>query len=439
MKTTLKSTAESLGNLVDAKPKPAPAPASLTMPARDLLGMIHKVRSARRASNPTGRFVALAFQKSGYVQATSFDYLVGMEVTYGKFDFSGETHRRLVEDSFLAVALHELIKGAGKDLEVTLNWETFNGVDQLYVQGEGYRLAVPSSHASGGFDDFHYRILAMGLENRVLETTQIHDLVVDVEAFKQLISSVLHAVGKDGTLPILASVQLVITQDRITAFATDRYRLARAWMPISAGFEGKFLLRHEYWKRIAPVLKGAEMTLQFHLDTAYDSEDRLTISGEGYRTVIMGLSGSYPKINELFSYEGKLHGTISAAELKRAVRVIGALTPRNTPFTITGSEDGKSVVISGQIEDGQELLSPPISAQGAERLVIAFNPTFYGQAIRAINSEKIRISFTPIDPNDPINKRGVQTKPVGVTDGLIPLENVQLDQLVMPVRMPNGL
>ncbi|UUX60143.1 DNA polymerase III subunit beta [Glutamicibacter halophytocola] len=420
--TTTLETAEAS---VAAGPK---KPASLTLPARELLAMLKKVRPNARRSFPAAALTALEFQRSGWLKVSTFDYQAGLSVTRGQQDKSKIRQRLVMGDSIIHT-LGELVRGGSKDLEVTLRWtwDRAAEMDRLQMDAGGFELAVPSSLASSSEAEFLEVMTSWPHQPEDGPQRIDRTAIVDVRAFRDLIDQIAHAISTDETLPVLTAFRLEFSADRITALATDRYRLIRSWIPTRLNFDGSILIRLSDWKRIRVLLdKPGDMEITLNRPQMAEAYEDVLFAGKDFRAHAAAVNGEYPKINTLFSSEWASHVTVSASEMLRAARIISTTLERNVPLVLTATEDGTALQITGTNGEA-ESFSPRIAmqAENAQGLRTAFNPKFYQDALKAISGDKIRISY---------NEQG---KGHRITDGAIPLDRLATEELVMPVRLPS--
>ena len=284
-------------------------------------------------------------------------------------------------------------------------------------------VAVAGPAAAPGNEPSHLDVRISGVQAPV-RLGSVAGAVVDVQAFRDLLDSVAHTASKDETLPVLTAINVVFSADRITAYATDRYRLARAWIPSPVAFEGSFLIKLSEWKRIRVLMdKPGDMHLLLIGPVGCSKFETVHFSGKDFAVNALTVNGEYPELRKLFAKDYSSHMVFSVAAMKRASRVIGSTTERNQTFELTSTEDRTALRISTTWEENPAK-SPLIPAEGEADVRTAFNPYFYQEALRALPGDKVRLSFATM------------AQPVRITSGLEPLDSVVLEQLVMPVRLP---
>ncbi|WP_413456041.1 hypothetical protein ACLQ8T_06065 [Glutamicibacter sp. FR1] len=419
MSTTLeKVNAAPVGKITDS--------VAVTVSAREILAVLKKVRASVRPPAPATTLTALRFEETGWVSARTFDFEIGLGAELGTMR-GGMIHERLVLGNVLINVLTEVVRGAVKDLEVTLQWtwDEKEKISRLQLVTDGFELGVPSALGSSSHEGYFTTIHGWPAPESIKDPNGT--ALVDVQAFRALIDQVAHAASKDVTLPALTAISIEFSTDRITAAATDRYRVAKSWIPSRVNFSGRVLMLAKDWARIRVLLdKPGDM----HLFLAGKGEaggfKRLRLKGEGFEASTMAYDGHYPKVGTLYDVAWKQHVTISAATMMRAARIISTVTERNTPLTLESATNHAALQITGQAFEAQAR-SPLVPAEGIteEGIRTAFNPEFYKAALKAVAGDKIRLSFSEMG------------KPVRVTNGAEPLEQLVTEQMIMPVRLPN--
>lgn len=146
-----------------------------------------------------------------------------------------------------------------------------------------------------------------------------NELTVNIGAgdLLNLLGNTLLFASKDSTLPVLNAVQLHLDGDALTAYATDRYRLARARFQTRGVVSGdplllpKMLMTRSVVDQFVKVLKGdkkglnnnALLTAVIGKPSKFDGYRvtawRLEYGNANVRTD-QDLPGDYPKIAQLF-------------------------------------------------------------------------------------------------------------------------------------------
>ncbi|MHC6176219.1 DNA polymerase III subunit beta family protein [Glutamicibacter sp. X7] len=406
-------------------------PFKATHPGKDWLELLAKVLPPGRLPAPSAGMVVLRFAGPA-VAASTFDYQTALTAGHGQGPTGAAGTTKVAHAHGLYRTLREVLKVVPKDSDVTLSWEEFQGREALYVEVEGYRLAVPHSMAGAvekdGLDKIERPTLFAGLERGP-------QAAVDVEEFIRTIDRVIPFASKDDTVPVLTCVQIRIEDGKLTAYATDRYRLARASMPVTlihAGDLGgqpstKALILGKEWPRLKKILAGGEFDLRLGGAQRTGEAVAVAMTGAGFEARMLCQQGSYPDLASLFEDQAKnrTRVLIDGVGIQKATQVIEALTPRNIPMRLVSTEGGNAVRIVATLPDGEVQESPLVDANMSEPFEMAFNPTYYLSAIKALRAQRLRFSmYRP-------------TKPVHLSDASVPVDQVTFEQLIMPTRLPS--
>lgn len=404
-----------------------------TRPGKDWLELLAKVLPPGRLPTPAAGMVVFSFGPSA-TSASTFDYLVALK-SYSDKPISADLDISKVAHAHgLHRTIREVLKVVPKGSDVTLSWEKFQDREALYVEVEGYRLAVPHSMAAAvekdGLDKIEHPSLCAGLELGP-------QIVVDVEEFIRTVDRVIPFASKDDTLPALTCAQVRIEDGKLTAYATDRYRMARASMPVTLIDDGdlggqassQVLILGKDWPRLKKILTGAEFKLRLHGSQEDGAARAVSMVGSEFHARVLCQHGAYPDLNKLFSESASDRNValIDGVGIQKAAQVIEALTPPNSPMRLVSNDDGSAVRVVATLYDGEVQESPKVEAVVTEPVNIAFNSTFYLSAIKALRAQRVRFSVYRPDPG----------KAVHLSDASVPMDQVTFEQMIMPVRLPS--
>lgn len=271
-----------------------------------------------------------------------------------------------------------------------------------------------------------------------------HDIAgtisIDRPAFSLMMKRVAIVASNDDTLPILTAVNLRGQGTHLSAQATDRYRLASERIPNTADVpEFQFLLKAATWKAICPHLDGNEVQIDVLTPHTLRSGEplRLRFTSGNVSYILTGVGGEFPKIDTLFSDQLYRYIEVDRAALLSQVNVARELSPRNTPAHVFMTSS--SITVRPTLEDvpdADAIVTPKLPATVDDPTrwqsdpAVAFNPTYFHEALQAFTSDRVRLSFATES----------MAKPVCVTAGSVSSTNLDAYRhLIMPVRMPDTL
>jgi DNA polymerase III subunit beta len=203
--------------------------------------------------------------------------------------------------------------------------------------------------------------------------------------FASLVAQVARSAGTEDARAVLTGVKLEAREGRVTAAATDSYRLAVRTIPWDGDGQMEALVSRRALDqaRNAAEMLGSEVRVVLEPSHAtFEFADRRLVS-----TLI---EGKYPDFRQLIppGFERRLRVDRQAlAEVVRRVAVVGEADKGMTPVVLEAA--GSSLVVrADSSEAGQAQESLPIELEG-EPLTIAFNPRFLVDGLDAVGGEEV--------------------------------------------------
>ena len=221
--------------------------------------------------------------------------------------------------------------------------------------------------------------------------------LVLAEDFATAIAQVAFAASRDDVTPVLTGVQLEVSGTTLSLVATDRYRVALREIPWdgAAATEGG-----------ASALVPARTLQEVGKTFAHGGDIRIAFSGSGDREIIafssgdrtvtsLLIKGNFPPVRRLFPDQNSHHAVVNTGELAEAVRRMQIVLDRSAPLRFTFSPEGVTMDASG---GDQARASESVDAHlEGEDVVLGLNPQYLLEALTAVRSEFVRITFTSSD------------------------------------------
>ncbi|MFI8595200.1 DNA polymerase III subunit beta [Microbacterium sp. NPDC078428] len=218
--------------------------------------------------------------------------------------------------------------------------------------------------------------------------------LVPSEDFATAIAQVAFAASRDDVTPVLTGVQLEVTGTTLSLVATDRYRVALREIP----WDGGSAVAED-----AAALVPARTLQEVGKTFAHGSDIRIAFSGSGDREIIafssgertvtsLLIKGNFPPVRRLFPEQNDHYAVVNTAELAEAVRRMQIVLDRSAPLRFTFGPDGVTMDASGG-DQARASESVDSHLQG-EEVVLGLNPQYLLEALAAVRSEFVRITFT---------------------------------------------
>ncbi len=213
--------------------------------------------------------------------------------------------------------------------------------------------------------------------------------VLKSEEFARMVAQVARSASADDARPVLGGVRLEAGEAKLTASATDSYRLAKCEIRWDRGATAEALVPRKALEqaRHAAELLGSEV--RFVLEPS-----QATFAFSDRRLTTRLIEGTFPNIEQLIPTSWERRLTIDRAEFMQVVKRVAVVGDSNTAVTPVTLEISSDTVLvkagSGEIGHGEETL---LGALEGEDLVIAFNPRYLTDGLDVAGSERITMQF----------------------------------------------
>lgn len=219
--------------------------------------------------------------------------------------------------------------------------------------------------------------------------------VVPAEDFGTAIAQVGFAASRDDVTPVLTGVQLEVSGTSLSLVATDRYRVSLRDVPWDGTVAEQAAL--------VPARTLTEVGKTF----AHAGNIEIAFSGAGDREIIaftagnktvtsLLIKGNFPPVRRLFPEQTDHYAVINTADLIEAVRRVSLVLDRSAPLRFTFGADQVTMDASGS-EQARASESVDAHLTGGDEVVLGLNPQYLLEALGAVKSEFVRVTFTSSD------------------------------------------
>lgn len=249
-------------------------------------------------------------------------------------------------------------------------------------------------------------------------------LVLPALRIKNLIRQTVFACATSEKKPILTGVHLKLTAGKLTAIATDSFRLSQTQLDIEDYNDFNITVPQKALRELDKALDGINDSISF-----YFSVNKLLVKFKNVLFQTRLLDGNYPDTSKLIPSHFPIVVKFNKDELLEAVERVSLLSPRDKQsdreitYSIIKMTIGKdhSIVIStnnASVGDAYEELIPT-ETQISSPLIIGFSSRYLVEALSSFDSAEVALNFS----------EGVRPF---VIDGE---KDAHLIQLILPVRM----
>ncbi|TCD45483.1 DNA polymerase III subunit beta [Streptococcus sp. X16XC17] len=232
---------------------------------------------------------------------------------------------------------------------------------------------------------------------RLQEVPTSNPLVLETKVLKETINETAFAASTQESRPILTGVHFVLTNNTsLKTVATDSHRMSQRKLTLEKSGDN--------FDVVIPSRSLREFTAVFTDDIetveVFFSNNQMLFRSEHISFYTRLLEGTYPDTDRLIPAEFNTTVVFDTANLRQAMERARLLSNATQNGTVKLEIDSKVVsahVNSPEVGRVNEELDT-LEVNG-EDLVISFNPTYLIEALKAVDSEQVKISFiSPVRP-----------------------------------------
>ena len=248
-----------------------------------------------------------------------------------------------------------------------------------------------------------------------LEKNENH-VVINSEDLLNIVKETAFATSTDESRAVLTGISFKINGDILECSATDSYRLAKKELRLNKPVEeiyniiipGKNLVE---FSRIIDE-KNSDIKLHIFNNKILFEQDNLLFQSRL-------ISGNYPNTSKLIPEDSILKITANLSQLYNVIGQASILTTDKEKNIVSLSTNGDLLTVrSVANEKGKAEMKMTVKKDNNEDITIAFSAKYMMEALNALNTEEIELSF--VGEVKPITIKNTKE------DGLI--------QLVVPIR-----
>jgi DNA polymerase-3 subunit beta len=241
-------------------------------------------------------------------------------------------------------------------------------------------------------------------------------VVISAEELSTIVKETAFATSTDESRPVLTGISFKINGDILECSATDSYRLAKKELRLNKPVEELYniIIPGKNLVEFSRIIDDKENQIRLHIfnnKILFEQDDLLFQSRL--------ISGNYPNTSKLIPEESMLKITAKLSQLYNVIGQASILTTDKEKNIVMLSTNGDLLTVkSVSNEKGRAEMKMNIEKDNNEDITIAFSAKYMMEALNALNTETVEMSFVG------------EVKPITIKnttdDGLI--------QLVVPIR-----
>lgn len=240
---------------------------------------------------------------------------------------------------------------------------------------------------------------------------------IESNVLANTIKKSIFAVSKVETRPVLTGVNFQNNEGELTVVATDSHRLSKVKPNVNVNFEESFTIPAKSLKEIPSLFKLGEVTIS-------KAKNNIVVEGDDTVVVLRTLTNNYPDTTRLIPNNDRTIVKVNRMNFINSLERAGILAKHdNKLVTFIVSDENKGIFDTIQLkqktkEVGLSMEDIVVNDIEGEEIEISFNVTYAIDALKAIDSDEVVLSF------------GGAIKPFTI----LGTENQDTLQLILPVR-----
>lgn len=221
------------------------------------------------------------------------------------------------------------------------------------------------------------------------DVEKINACTINQTDLKEMIRQTIFSVAQDETRPILTGEMLQIRNGSLNMVAVDGYRISYRKMEISnENSDIEVVIPGKTLGEINKILSSEENE-QVHI---YFGEKHVLFDLGDSKVVSRLLEGDFLRYEQVFSpdYETKI--LVDRKNFLMSIERAALISREGKKNPIRVEIDGDKMIITSNAELGTSREELDVTLEGKE-IVIAFNPRYLIDALKAIDDDKVYIQF----------------------------------------------
>ncbi len=218
-------------------------------------------------------------------------------------------------------------------------------------------------------------------------------LQADSAILKRLIEETSFATSENETRPVLTGVNFHAANNQLTCIATDSYRLAQASSPLTEETVFNIIIPKKSLVEISRIIEKDETV------DIYVEDKKVLFIIDDYMVLSRLIDGTFPDTSRLISDYYDFEMTVSSSALLGAIDRTTLLSDEAKNLVTLTMNPDRVLMTSNSQEVGSVEEDLPKAFYKGDPLSISFSGKYLSDAIRSINSDKVKLEFSgPMRP-----------------------------------------
>lgn len=211
-------------------------------------------------------------------------------------------------------------------------------------------------------------------------------LTVKAEDLTRVIRSVAYCASVSAVKPELQSVMLLADAGKLTAAATDSFRLAEKTVPLRAGSSQQLLVPARNAQELIRVIEGVKGDIEL-----YYNDHQLSLQTDGLYYTSRLLDGTFPNYKQIIPKSFGTEAVLLREDLASALKSIQVFADKFAQVSLGIEPAKKSVLLSSRNPDVGEQVSTLKATIEGEQVTMSFNGRYLADSLQSIAGDSVRL------------------------------------------------
>lgn len=222
----------------------------------------------------------------------------------------------------------------------------------------------------------------------ISEVEEVNKLTIKTEDFDNLVKKTVFSVAQDDSKPVLTGELFEVNNNNLRVVAVDGFRISYGEVALNNDNTFSAVIPEKSLKEIRKIIstdKKEEIELIF-------SDKNVKFVLDSCIVVSRLIDGDFIKFNQLFEVEYKTKITVNRLDLFNAIDRTTLISREIKRSPIKLDINDKSLIVTSNTDTGKYIEDLSVTQEG-DNLEIGFNPKFLLDALEAVTSDSVEITF----------------------------------------------
>ncbi len=214
-----------------------------------------------------------------------------------------------------------------------------------------------------------------------------HSFKIKSADMVRAIRSVAYCASLSAIKPELQSVLLYADGGKLTAVATDSFRLAEKTVPLRAGGSvPELLLPARNAAELVRILEGVNAEVEF-----YYNDNQLSVQTDGVYYTSRLLDGAFPNYRQILPKKFTTEAVVLREDMASALKSLSIFADKFAQVSLSIEPSKKAVFLSSRNPDVGEQISTVKAAVEGDSVAVSFNGRYLADSLQSVSGDSVRL------------------------------------------------